>query len=212
MKQIVKFKEPNSLLQYRRQNMAVYDGPNFTPVKDDIRKSLLREQGYLCAYCMRRINIRNMKVEHFLCQKDHQNEQLNYNNLLGCCKGDEGSRLSEQTCDSKKGSKTISHSPVAPCIEHLIQYSSTGLIQSSNIDFNTELNDILNLNKHRLKQNRAAAQEGIEELLNAKAGIRNKAEIQVMIGKCVTVGADGKFKEYYGCILFYLTKKYSKAK
>lgn len=48
---IQKGKEPASLTAYKKQAHAYYDGCN----KDDIRENLLREQGYLCAYCMRRI-------------------------------------------------------------------------------------------------------------------------------------------------------------
>ncbi|WP_392341099.1 retron system putative HNH endonuclease [uncultured Shewanella sp.] len=212
MKQIFKSREPKSLLQYRNNVDAIYDGPNFTPVKSDIRESLLKEQGYLCAYCMRRISINRMKIEHFLCQKSNPDEQLNYSNLLGCCEGGEGSRPAEQTCDTKKGSKVLTFSPVTLTINTLITYSSSGLIESTHKQFSIELNDVLNLNKIRLKENRAAAQEGIEELLNSRAGKRSKAELKIMIDKYINVSADGKFKEYYGCIIFYLRKKHSKAK
>lgn len=34
---------------------------NATP---ELKSALLEEQGYLCAYCMRRISYENMKVEH----------------------------------------------------------------------------------------------------------------------------------------------------
>lgn len=43
--------EPRSLTLYRKSAYAYYDGCN----KNDIRDSLLKEQGYLCAYCMRRM-------------------------------------------------------------------------------------------------------------------------------------------------------------
>ena len=54
---IQKGKEPASLTAYKKQAHAYYDGCN----KDDIRENLLREQGYLCAYCMRRIEKEKMK-------------------------------------------------------------------------------------------------------------------------------------------------------
>ena len=56
---IRKGSEPDSLIKYRKEKFAYYDGYE---KKDDIRKKLLEEQGYLCAYCMRRINIKNMKI------------------------------------------------------------------------------------------------------------------------------------------------------
>ena len=56
---IQKGKEPASLTAYKKQAHAYYDGCN----KDDIRENLLREQGYLCAYCMRRIEKEKMKIQ-----------------------------------------------------------------------------------------------------------------------------------------------------
>lgn len=70
---------------------------------------------------------------------------------------------------------------------------------------------MLNLNKTRLKENRAAALEGVEEQLNKKPGSRTKAEIQSIIDKYSVKEPSGRFKEYYGCLLFYLTKKLRKA-
>ena len=54
---IKKGREPESLIKYRKKKFAYYDGYDR---KDDIRKNLLIEQGFLCAYCMRRIDIKNM--------------------------------------------------------------------------------------------------------------------------------------------------------
>ena len=33
--------------------------------RTELKESLLKEQGYLCAYCMARIDKDHMKVEHF---------------------------------------------------------------------------------------------------------------------------------------------------
>ena len=37
--------------------------------KDQLKESLLKEQGYLCAYCMSRISEDTMKVEHWHPQR-----------------------------------------------------------------------------------------------------------------------------------------------
>lgn len=59
MRYITKGREPSSLTQYKKQSGAYFDGVN----KEDIRQALLEEQGYLCAYCMRRISAENMKID-----------------------------------------------------------------------------------------------------------------------------------------------------
>jgi uncharacterized protein (TIGR02646 family) len=88
MKRIVKGKEPKSLLEHRLKSFADYD--NY-PEKDKLRESLLTEQGYICCYCMQRIDDSNMKIEHWKSQDDYPELQLDYNNLLGACKGGQGS-------------------------------------------------------------------------------------------------------------------------
>ena len=55
------------LARYRAEGNVDYDGPNFTLVKEAIRKALLKEQGYLCAYCMSRIE-GEVKIEHWHCR------------------------------------------------------------------------------------------------------------------------------------------------
>ena len=67
MIEIKKGTEPKELLEYRQQKFASYaDMP--ADVKKKVIKSLLLEQGHLCAYCMSRINADDGKhkttIEH----------------------------------------------------------------------------------------------------------------------------------------------------
>ncbi len=85
MRAITKGPEPSGLQAYRAVPGATYDGKDFTPVKDDIRAALLRDQLALCCYCMRRISseerahptkpdappVVQMKVEHWKSQVAH---------------------------------------------------------------------------------------------------------------------------------------------
>lgn len=208
MKKIIKSREPHELLAYRLQPEAVYDGANFTPVKDKIRNQLLAEQGYLCAYCMRRIEKENMKVEHFQCQNIYKDLQLDYSNLLGCCKGNEGESISNQTCDTKKGNRSLSYSPASSSvdIDSKIHYKKSGTIFSCDKVFDKELNAVLNLNSTRLKANRKSALEGIQTILDKNRGKRTKADIDRLL-RAWQDPQHGKYKEYYGCIVYYLNKK-----
>ena len=52
---IQKKSEPDLLLKYRYQMNARFDDMD-SDVKKQLRDSLLKEQGHLCAYCMKRIN------------------------------------------------------------------------------------------------------------------------------------------------------------
>ncbi|WP_273837818.1 retron system putative HNH endonuclease [Providencia rettgeri] len=217
MKQITKSKQPKSLTKYKKIADAKYDGDtSFTLVKQDIKNSLLEEQGYLCAYCMRRISYDEMKVEHFLPQSTCKSEQLNYKNLLGCCIGGEvkGESKKNHTCDTKKGNDMILYSPSLPKdkIDSIIFYSSTGLVQSRNEQYDIEINKILNLNYSRYVSNRKLAIEAVEQELSRRDGTRSKEQINKMIRNYTSKNEDGHFKEYYGIILFYLKKKLNHAR
>src|SRR5690606_4757453 len=93
--------EPTELRNYRISTPnATYKGYIDT-IKDDnkerypLREALLKEQGYICAYCMGYISIleRNengkpkIEVEHFKPQSKYPNLDLRYENLLGVCNG-----------------------------------------------------------------------------------------------------------------------------
>lgn len=170
MKCIVKGNEPASLIEHRANQPAHYDN---LPTKDT-RESLITEQGYICCYCMRRIpesgSTPGSKIEHFLCQKKHMSEELNYSNLLLACLGGEGSPKKLQTCDSSKGDIdfTISPSSTARNIETLIKYSANGEIYSDDEVLNTELESVLNLNMKQLKDNRRIVYEEVQNRIRAK--------------------------------------------
>ena len=97
---IKKGREPESLTQYRKQPFAYYDGCDKAP----IRERLLIEQGYLCAYCMRRIDKQHMKIEHWKPEAMlSEAEKLDYHNMLAVCVGHlAGEDSKYDTCDSKK--------------------------------------------------------------------------------------------------------------
>lgn len=212
MRQITKNKEPITLIAYKKQVDAAYDGPHFTIVKEKIRQSLLEEQGFLCAYCMRRINIDSMKIEHWACQHSDRNQQLNYNNLLACCDGYEGSPKKKQTCDTRKNGNNIKFSPSNPehRINNIIKYNQNGEITSTDLVFNKELNECLNLNENRLKSNRASVlkliQKKLSEKLSEKLGKRRENEIRKLLS-FYEQKKDGKYSEYYGVAVHYLQKK-----
>ncbi|MGO2460556.1 MAG: retron system putative HNH endonuclease [Ewingella sp.] len=208
MREIKKGSEPRLLTQYRSAG-GEYDGPNFTPVKNAIRLSLLKEQGHLCAYCMARIAVDNMKVEHWACQDENSELQLDYSNLLGCCKGGEGEKLVNQTCDSRKGNQALKFSPCRPRdrINTLVKYDGQGKVYSTDEDFSTQIDNILNLNKVRLVQNRSNIISSLRTELSSKPGTRSKAEIKKLLDEKMTKNIHGHFREYYGLIENYLSSK-----
>lgn len=124
---IKKSREPGSLLEYRHKKFASFDGMD-EPVKSDLRKSLLIEQGHICAYCMCKIDEQTTKIEH-LSARNKENELI-YSNLLAVCSGNEGQPQERQHCDTRKGNRPLTISPLNESDMARIYYSNSGRIHS----------------------------------------------------------------------------------
>jgi uncharacterized protein (TIGR02646 family) len=169
MRAIAKGQEPASLTAHRKAPNSDYD--NYRD-KDALRRVLVTEQRGLCCYCMGRIrNGRDtMKIEHWQCQSRFPAEQLRYRNLLGACLGGHGQPPDKQHCDSRKGDRDLKWNPADPDhhIETRIRYELNGEIRSNDPEFDAQLDDVLNLNLKRLKNNRKAVWVAITEWWKAE--------------------------------------------
>ena len=173
MRAITKGAEPASLIAHRKTAECDYD--NYTD-KDALRHAIVMEQRGICCYCMRRIHNgpAAMKIEHWRCQSRYPDEQLSYRNLLGACRGGDGQRPHLQHCDTSKGDRDIRWNPADPAhrIEIRLRYELDGSIRSREADFDTQLDDILNLNLPVLKNNRKSVLDAILEWWQGEKRIR----------------------------------------
>ena len=138
----------------------------------DIKSQLVEEQGFICAYCMKRIqkNDISVTIEHYIPRngKDGQpDKQLEYNNLLAVCDGNRGS--TNLTCDASKGAKLITINPLDKVSVLQIKYKSDGTIYSDDKKIDQDLSNILNLNYITIKNNRKSALDSLKkELIKIK--------------------------------------------
>ena len=200
---ILKNREPQSFTTYRLTQDASYANIPST-VKDDLKKSLLEEQGYLCAYCMSRISLEKMKIEHFLPQSVYPSESLEYSNLLAVCRGYEGECSQNQTCDTKKSNGIISINPLNKTHINNITYSNDGTINSTS--YHNDLHTILNLNLNSLKNNRKKVLDDFKQKIynRFKNKSMNKDTIKIMIEKY----KHNPTKEVYiGIVISYLKNR-----
>lgn len=162
MRQIYKGAEPASLTAHRKTQHSDYE--NYGP-KDDLRYTLVAEQRGLCCYCMRRIrnDPQEMKIEHWQNQTGHPSEQLKYSNLLGACRGGEGQPRSIQHCDTRKRDDDLQWNPASAAhhIESRVRYEPDGSIRSDDPVFDGQLDDVLNLNLARFKNNRKSILDAV---------------------------------------------------
>lgn len=207
MRKINKDKEPRQLTAYR-----CLPGANYAGFRDNVvlSESLVQEQLGLCCYCMRRIRPntikkKDMKIEHCLSQEDREDQALNYGNLLGACKGGEGSRPNNQHCDTKKGSHSLSFNPADPHfdLEAQIKFLGDGTIYSENPTIEDELGEgVLNLNLAELKAGRKAVLVAFQTRLQHGRKLNYAKELQNWDGSQGT-----ELPPYAQVVAAYLRKK-----
>lgn len=221
MRYIRKGESPESLLRYAKNKDAYYDGYQ---EKDDVREQLLKEQGYLCGYCMRRIGSeKETKIEHMVTQsslKENPRAALDYKIMLGVCYGNESSDKEKKrsyhqlTCDAHRGNLDLKvANPFDETCISKIRYESDGTITSEDPDLEKDLNVILNLNYDGdsvyLKQNRKAVLDACKEKLRRMKvkGQWNKTLLKKVLKEYEEPDEQGRLREYSGIAIWYLKKR-----
>ena len=197
--------EPNSLTEFRESTPnASYDGLP-TDVKNNIKNYLLVEQGYVCAYCMKQIDTKSTTIEHYIAQSTDSSRDLEHSNMLGVCPGNMGNPYKMQTCGCHRGNTALAINPhVRTCID-TISYTSDGLIVSTAVTINDDIDKTLNLNVSFLARNRKNALDKLkEELLKCNDTGTWKLLVKKYIAK---LSNDARKEPYYGILLWYLRSK-----
>lgn len=171
--------EPDFLTKYREETPdAVYEGARID--KEQIRKSLLEEQGYICAYCMCKISVDSSTIEHYISQEkhpdsplsedEHRKQSLMYSNMSAVCVNN------GEHCDKSRGNTPMKIlNPHLPSCERLITYNLEGevvAVGDKRGDVQADC-DVLKLNHKNLIKFRRTVWEEIWERYknNHKKGI-----------------------------------------
>jgi len=204
MIRIVKGREP---LAWSAQKAT----PGFSTFEriPELADALLREQGYICAYCMRRIPARDpgsdttTKIEHIISQEDRPDLQLDYRNMVICCPG---MMDNEAHCDTRKMGNSVSFDLFTSALQDSMQYRlSSGEIVSDDNAWDVEINQLLHLNHKRIKMNRKNALLGVIAAIT-KTGWSH-ATIAAQLKKWGNLNEEGKRESYCGIVIWYLQKK-----
>lgn len=202
MKFILKGKEPEAWKTYRNTEGVIFSAIT------ELKIALLEQQGYICCYCMSRINFESMKVEHWKPRK-YKALIFHFDNLLAACKGD---FCTEKHCDTRKDDIEILINPSdkANNIESLISYKwSDGSLKYSP-HYKKDIEDVLNLNNPILKNNRKKVMEAVSQVLMLKK--YSESEHQKQLKKFKEVDKHGKFQPYCMVAVRFLEKKIRKFK
>ncbi|WP_373077466.1 hypothetical protein [Fusobacterium varium] len=195
---------PPSLVKYKKTINASFDSlPK--EVKDKIRTSLLEEQGYICAYCMKKLkdDSSQIKIEHYVARTEEN--ELDYKNLLAVCKGNEGEPFENQTCDTRKGSQEIKINPQENRDILTVSYTNDGRIKSTNKDYQKDFDDTLNLNSTLgLVPLRKSALDSLKRKLYERKTHLTRETIEKIYNKYLEANVK---ESYVGILLWYLQKK-----
>ena len=99
-----------------------------------LKEELIKEQGYLCCYCMMRIHPETSHIEHFWPkEKEFKDMDLEYDNLYASCNGENSISLEEEHCGHRKNNWWIPDMipPSSMDIESLFHYTPDGKIHSA---------------------------------------------------------------------------------
>lgn len=199
--------EPSSWTQHRLTPGARYEA---TP---DLRNSLLKDQGYICAYCMRRIPVsdndtsESTRIEHLKPQSDLSSKgAMDYANMVICCPGAmEGVEEDKTHCDRHKGNSECHCSPFNQDFINSLSYKSDGTIISSDPLCNVELNTILNLNIPLLKLNRKSVRDTVIRSLGSKDW--KKRDLLNLLKRFSSKDKDGCMTPYCGVAISFIEKR-----
>lgn len=207
MRTIQKGPEPASLTRHRHQPHSDYD--NYAD-KAALRQALVTEQRGLCCYCQSRIRAtpEGMKIEHWQCQADHPERQLDFSNLLGACLGGHGRPEREQHCDTRKGNNGLCFSVCDPAhpIERQIRFLGDGTIKADDGVIDDALNTALNLNLPRLVSNRKAVLAAFQQRLQDRRRVDPARELAKWDGR-----ESGELPEFAQVVVYWLQKRQARA-
>lgn len=206
--------------------------PRYSDFRDKplLHQSLLEEQGYICAYCMQRIDHKG-KIEHWKGQAKSRTPEtldleLDYNNMLAVCTGEAPEHqgfhcdtMRSQYQSRNKGDLTLN--PTNEIHVENLKYLSNGTIYYDNpslaaqtekelSDIDKELQKYLNLNHLYLIDQRARAyDDAFQIIFNFIKQKKDKAFIQLAKQKLLKqwqMRYDDGFKPYCGIVLYFLQK------
>ena len=196
-------KEPSELLEYRQSagKQAYWDG---FPDKAAVSVKLLEDQGSICCYCMRRIDVSSMKIEHYLSRARHPKEQLRWTNLLAACKGGEGGPI--ETCDRSKADKDLAVDPQNRDHVATLRYLADGTVITRDKSFEMDIDSVLNLNAERLKQSRAEALLGFQLGLKKRLGAHRNWSPHKLCAECDRIRSEIPLREFAGMLEWWMNR------
>lgn len=226
MKYIQKGNEPTSLEKYRKSvvpgTKEAYEGYSD---KDALREVLLKEQGYICCYCMQRITNElvevvtgkwqyKTRIEHWAPREIYNGEEgrpdlrLNYRNLMAACDGNQGRPKHLYCCDKSKDNHEITINPTQSICESQFYFSNSGEITSDDTDIKNDLDNILRLNiQIHVNNRKVALDKALQQLQPFSPKSQLAPRIQKVIDQLSRRDELEQHEPYFAYAIFHLRQR-----
>jgi len=208
MKRITKGQEPQELRRWKEeevpQNLTYANMPK--DVKVAVKRQMLAEQGYLCAYTMEQIPTPDdCQIEHVVPQrqpKQRPHMDIDYSNLLACVPsntpGHQPRTYNFPYGAPKKGGVLVDDnnfvSPLREDVERRFQYAVDGSVAHLQNDAAAESTiTILRLDHEQLKDLRKAAID--ERIFPPEVGLSSQ-EAEDLSHSIMTPNGEGRLSEF----------------
>lgn len=215
MKRIIKNPSPQWFEEWKREKPRRFENMKQNK-KEDLKNELVKEQGYICCYCGRKIDTSKATIiDHFLPKDDNQypHFQLEYNNLFASCdgyqkerkeantRGEIGKELYPPCCDSLKNNEEIPICPIDKDCEEHFKYFQNGLISVTSEKGKVTL-ETLGLNNNpnlvNLRKDTITGKLFQKVIINGKAfnKPKKKEELEKIISNIEEKDILGKFSPF----------------
>lgn len=210
MKSIIKSPEPVEFALWKEKTNADWQ-PSYDDLSGDtkraVKSALMREQGYLCCYCERRLLDNDSHIEHFKPQNDPLVDPLDFANMLCSCQ-DQVKKCAPRHCGNLKGGwfdEQMLVSPLSADCAERFAFMGNGNILSTNPADDAAKTTIIKLGLGIPKLN-ALREKAIEPFLDP---ILNQDEISLFVsGYLKQDDQSGELGEFWTTI-HYLFKDYA---
>lgn len=212
MKYIQKNEEPQQIVDWKRKFKKTHGRkPQYYDINKDqehkriLKESLISEQGSICCYCCKRIDLSDSHIEHFRPKgkQEYEDLSLEYENLLASC---QGYHHKEENCGHSKANEfeeNLLVSPLEEGCEANFKFSSLGKIMP--VDGNDRAQytiKLLNLDTPALNSARYAAmwESGAMEEISKETCLQ-------LLDKFRSKDTHGQYAVFCDAIVYQLQKR-----
>ncbi len=214
MKYIKKNQPPQDFIEWKKLANENWQPKwnNFQkPEKTSVHNSLLKEQGFICCYCGRRIDLTDSHIEHLKPRNKYPDLALDYTNLIASCQGEnETPPPIPVHCGHKKAEWYEENLMVSPLEENcadFFRYTDDGqILPTKDLTKQAAAKESIQrlaLDINKLKKMREQAFEGILDDIDTL----NNDEIRKLINGFEQSNKKGEYEEFCSAIV-YILKQY----